>query len=99
ALLLASVAGEVDAVEALLEAGVDPDRTQDDVAPLMAAAAKGQDDVVDLLLAAGADPSLRDEDDWTAADFADAGGHLWLASRLARAEKEWTARNVTARGS
>jgi ankyrin repeat protein len=91
--------GEVYPVEALLEAGVDPDRRQDDLTPLMAAALDGQDDVVDLLLAAGADPGLKDADDWTAADWAEAAGHLLLASRLARAEGEWAAKKAPAKGS
>jgi uncharacterized protein len=83
---LAARLGRVDALRALLEAGVAASTPEGDPdgAPtaLMVAAARGEEDAVSLLLEHGADPALRDRRGRTAADWAKAHGHPDLAARL-----------------
>ena len=79
----AMVAGDVEIVRALLDAGADVDaRQQAGVTPLMGAAAGGSVELVRLLLDAGADRSVRDDADRTAADWATARGHADTAALL-----------------
>lgn len=82
--LHAAVAGRnAECVQAILDAGADPDaRQQVGYTPLMGAASAGRDDLADLLLARGADPSLQSEDGKTAASVAAEHGHASLARRL-----------------
>jgi ankyrin repeat protein len=71
-------------VEKLLRAGARPDQTQaDGFTPLHVAAQHGDGPVAALLLLFGADPYLRNNKAMDATDHARAGGHGWLAERLA----------------
>lgn len=82
--LHAAVAGRnAECVQAILDAGADPDAPQQvGYTPLMGAASAGREDIVDLLLARGADRSLRSEDGKTAASVAAEHGHASLANHL-----------------
>jgi uncharacterized protein len=82
--LHAAVAGRnLEAVEAILDRGADPNaRQQVGYTPLMGAAANDREDIVNLLLARGADPSLAGDDGKTAASVAKEHGHSALAGRL-----------------
>ena len=83
ALHSAMVAGDVEIVRALLNAGADVDpRQQAGVTPLMGAAAGGSVELVQLLLAAGADPSLEDDAGHTAFDWATDRGQAATAALL-----------------
>ncbi|MER6174049.1 ankyrin repeat domain-containing protein [Streptosporangium sp. NPDC001681] len=77
ALYLASSAGRVAIVRALLAHGADPNRIsggQDAGLPLCAASAWDRVETVEALLAAGADVSGREADGWTAVLWAAANG-------------------------
>ncbi len=50
--------GDVDAVKRLLEQGIDVNRRENNLTPLIAAARHGHVDIMRLLLSAGADPNL-----------------------------------------
>lgn len=82
--LHAAVAGRnAECVQALLDAGADPNaRQQVGYTPLMGAASAGREDLADLLLAHGADRSLRSEDGKTAAAVASEHGHASMADHL-----------------
>lgn len=82
--LHAAVAGRnADCVQAILDAGADPDaRQQLGYTPLMGAASAGREDLAELLLARGADRSLQSEDGKTAASVAAEHGHASLAAHL-----------------
>lgn len=73
----AAAAGSLGDVEALLDAGADPERAdREGRTPLHRAAAAGHRDVVERLLAAGADVNARDEADRrTPLQCAVASGH------------------------
>lgn len=58
------------------------ERDNDNITPLIAAAYEGNEEMVRYLLLAGADRNLFDDDDQTAADAAESGGHKILALRL-----------------
>jgi uncharacterized protein len=83
--LHAAVAGRnADCVQAILEAGADPNaRQQVGYTPLMGAASAGREDLADLLLTRGADRSLQSEDGKTAASVAAEHGHERLGAKLA----------------
>lgn len=83
--LHAAVAGRnAECVQAILEAGADPNaRQQVGYTPLMGAASAGREDLAELLLARGADRSLRSEDGKTAASVAAEHGHERLGAKLA----------------
>ena len=67
----------------LIAAGADVNATQQhDFTPLHAAAQHGDDELVELFLSAGADPSARTDAGDTAADIAEAAGHVDVARRL-----------------
>jgi uncharacterized protein len=73
ALHLACFFGGAEAVRVLLEAGADPNPSQDNpmtVAPLHSAAAARDREAVRLLLEAGADPNARQHGGYTALDAA-----------------------------
>lgn len=73
-------------VKKLLKAGADSNLRQvQDVTALHVAAANGDNPIAVMLLASGADPSLKDTAGLDAAAHARAKGHVWLASRLAKA--------------
>ena len=82
--LHAAVAGRnVECVQAILDAGADPNaRQQVGYTPLMGAASAGREDIADLLLERGADRSLQSEDGKTAASVASGHGHHRLARKL-----------------
>jgi thioredoxin-related protein len=87
-LLAAAGAGRRDAVELLLAAGADPDRTNRFGEGALHVAAKSDTAILAILLAAGADPNARD-----------AGGvtPLMLAARAGRADNTGTLRRAGAR--
>ena len=67
----------------LIASGADVNATQQhDFTPLHAAAQHGDDELVELFLSAGADPSARTDAGDTAADIAEAAGHVDVARRL-----------------
>ena len=67
----------------LIAAGADVNATQQhDFTPLHAAAQHGDDELVELFLSAGADPPARTDAGDTAADIAEAAGHVDVARRL-----------------
>jgi uncharacterized protein len=67
----------------LLEAGADANaRQHGGFTPLLEAAQQGNEQLVELLLTLGARPGDRADDGRTAADLAEAGGHVALAARL-----------------
>ena len=67
----------------LIAAGADVNATQQhDFTPLHAAAQHGDDELVELFLSAGADPAARTDNGDTAADIAEAAGHVDVARRL-----------------
>lgn len=73
-------------VEKLLRAGARPDQTQaDGFTPLHVAAQHGDGAVAALLILFGADPHLTNAKGQDAIAHARAGGHDWLAERLADA--------------
>lgn len=82
--LHAAVAGRsAECVQALLDAGADPNaRQQVGYTPLMGAASAGREDLANLLLARGADRSLHSDDGRTAASIASEHGHASLANHL-----------------
>jgi adenosylhomocysteine nucleosidase len=82
--LHAAAAGRsVEICRALLAAGADVNaRQHGGFTPLHEAAQQGDDEKVELFLSAGADPMLRAEDGRTAADLAEAAGHVDVANRL-----------------
>lgn len=59
-------------------------RSENGTTPLMMAARYGNTDVIPLLLKAGAEPRAANEQELTAADFADRGGRDVLAKQLRR---------------
>ena len=67
----------------LIASGADVNATQQhDFTPLHAAAQHGDDELVELFLSAGADPLARTDSGDTAADIAEAAGHVDVARRL-----------------
>ena len=67
----------------LIASGADVNATQQhDFTPLHAAAQHGDDELVELFLSAGADPLARTDAGDTAADIAEAAGHVDVARRL-----------------
>ncbi len=86
--LHAAVAGrDAECVQALLDAGADPNaRQQAGYTPLMGAASAGRGDLVDLLLRRGADPLLVNDEGKSAAVIASEHGHATLGARLLRDE-------------
>jgi ankyrin repeat protein len=67
----------------LIAAGADVNGTQrHEFTPLHAAAQLGDTELVELFLSAGADPTMRTETGVTAADTAEAAGHVDIARRL-----------------
>jgi hypothetical protein len=83
--LHAAAAGDhVNIVRLLLEAGADPNATQQDsFRPLHSAAQNGNAEIVRLLLANGADPALTTDQGRTPRDLALEGGHEEVAALLA----------------
>ncbi len=82
-LMWAALTGQADTLQALLDAGVDPDTTSPTgLTPLMLAAAGGHAAAVDVLRQRGARLDARDREGRTAADYARAAGWAELASRL-----------------
>ena len=81
---------EYGLVQALLDAGMDIDRTNElGQSALHWAALNGDEERVDWLIARGADPTLRERQFGGApAGWADAGGHVELARRLARIQRD-----------
>jgi ankyrin repeat protein len=70
-------------LQLLLEAGADPDLTQQRLLrPIHEASAAGSLPAVAMLLMFGADPAARNEEGKTAGDFAREAGHLRIASHL-----------------
>ncbi|HET7169984.1 MAG TPA: ankyrin repeat domain-containing protein [Candidatus Limnocylindrales bacterium] len=82
--LHAAAAGRhIEVCRVLLAAGADVDAAQHGgFRPLHEAAQHGDDEMVELFLSAGADPAATDGDGKTAADRAEAAGHLDVAHRL-----------------
>jgi len=63
-------------------------RSENGTTPLMMAARYGATDLVQVLLNAGAEPRAANEQELTAADFADRGGRNLIAAELRRIIKE-----------
>jgi ankyrin repeat protein len=87
ALHLACFFGGTDAVQALLEAGADPNPPQDNpmgVAPLHSAAAARNTEAVRLLLEAGADANASQHGGYTALNAADQHEDAEMAELLRR---------------
>jgi ankyrin repeat protein len=85
ALHLACFFGGTEAVQALLQAGADPNPPQDNpmgVAPLHSAAAARDNEAVRLLLEAGADANARQHGGYTALDAADQHEDAEMAALL-----------------
>ena len=86
ALHAAVASRNIEIVRMLLDAGADPNATQQlGYTPLMGAASGGSAEMVDLLLSRGADPSAVSEDGKTAASIAREHGQGALADRVASA--------------
>jgi ankyrin repeat protein len=80
----AAAARNLGAIENLLRAGADPNLPQQaGYRPLHTAAQNGDAAMVGLLLLFGADPALSNDAGHTPRHSALAGGHEWLAQRLA----------------
>lgn len=84
ALIYASSGPNHETVQALLNAGADPDVVDkvEGFTALMFAAAEGQKEVVQALLKFKANKSLKDKDGDTARDFATKNGHPEIAKLL-----------------
>ena len=81
----AAYSGDVDAVKALLAAGVDADaRDENGMTPLHGAALEGHVDVVKMLVAAGADVGAMDKNGVTPVDLAENKEILKLLTRKER---------------
>ncbi|WP_077148074.1 ankyrin repeat domain-containing protein [Sphingopyxis sp. KK2] len=80
-LVLAVQSGNVELMSQLIAAGADLNAAADDVTPLMVAARDGNDEAVETMLALGANAALI-IGGFTAADYANYGGHDQLAVRL-----------------
>lgn len=77
------IAGRLDCVRMLLDAGAPANERQSGGStPLMSAAQNGDGPVLDLLLDRGADPGLKDDEGRSAADHADRAGHDAIVKRL-----------------
>lgn len=85
ALSLAASLGRTAILEALLEAGLDPDQRQSNRTPLMAAAEAGQRETLQWLLARGADREAEDGQGRTGLALAIAAGQLETAADLLQA--------------
>lgn len=83
ALREAAARGQIQAVRAEIEKGVDIN-TSDELGrtALMFAAGEGQLEVVKILIEHGADPSLKDVDGDTALAFAQRNGHAQVVGVL-----------------
>lgn len=69
----------------LIEQGAELNaRSENGTTPLMMAARYGNSDLVPLLLKAGAEPRAANEQELTAADFAQRGGRDLMAAELRR---------------
>lgn len=83
ALLLASVKGQPEAMEALLVEGAYVNaRSPENLTPLMIAAQAGHTDAVKALIRHQANPYALDDSENTAANLAEAAGHLELRDWL-----------------
>jgi ankyrin repeat protein len=79
----AAAEGQVDAVQLLLDRGVDVNqRYNHNLTALMWAAGYGKSDCLKLLLERGADPKLKDDRGKTAADIAAEQGYQAVAAML-----------------
>lgn len=94
---LAANKGHLEAVEALLEKGANPNAPsgKEEYTPLMLAAAEGHKDVVRLLLEKGADHSARNTNGWTALWIAAAQGKKYVAELLIKAGADVNAPDET----
>ncbi|WP_251954203.1 ankyrin repeat domain-containing protein [Salinibacter ruber] len=78
--------GDTEAMEGLLEQGMDPNHTNEHGhSLLMIAAYSDQPEMADLLIEHGADPTTTNEQGQTAAEQAAAEGHEEIAERLRQA--------------
>ena len=83
ALLYAAAGGRVEAMDVLLDTGIDVNaRYRHDLTALMWAAGYGKEGAVKRLLERGADPGLRDDRGKTAADIARGNQHDETAKLL-----------------
>ncbi len=100
ALARASMGGHVEAIEVLLDAGVDPNEAgAEGVTPLMRAMeseASGSAAAFARLIAAGADVNARDERGRAAFDFAPSGATPAKLERIAAAGASWTRSSLRA---
>lgn len=86
ALMFAAIAGHVEIVESLLDAGSEIDaKDKVGITPLMGAATSGQMEVVKTLLAKGADPNVETEHGATSFWGASKAGYSQIAELLERA--------------
>ena len=85
---------DIEAVEVLLEEGVDVNAKDNyGATPLISAAFFGYTEIAELLLEAGADPNIKDKDGWTPLMIAAMDGKTGVVKLLLKAGADPNAKN------